>query len=160
MRRANSELHCFQTGIHGENENAATDEFNDVVDGAYVIEAPDESDVAVPDSLGETAQGELGGGAVVTFTLEIADSYHSIRLLLPRDPLFEALVRETAPDEVEGLELICGSATGSGSEVTRQQRLKRAKHASVVQPAVVTGEERTLLVRIQSRSQEMLSRPS
>jgi hypothetical protein len=110
-------------------------------------EVPEGSDVALPNSLGETAQSELGGGAgvVVTFAPEIAESYPSIRLLLPGDPLFEALVSEATPDEMEGLELVCGSVSETGSEVVRELRIKKAMEAVVVQPAVKNVEERTLL---------------
>lgn len=75
----------------------------------------------------------------------IAESYPSIRLLLPGDPLYEALVSEVSPNELEGLELICGSVSASGSRVTREQRLNDVRDAVVVQPAVENDEERRLL---------------
>ncbi|WP_433629614.1 helicase-related protein [Halomicrococcus sp. NG-SE-24] len=123
------------------------DDFDDVVDDAYVVEVPEESGVAVPGSLGETAQGELGGGAgvVVTFSPEVAESYPSIRLLLPGDPLFDVLIGEATPDEVESLELICGNVGSSGSAVTQERRIEDAMQAGVVQPAVENDEERKLL---------------
>jgi hypothetical protein len=123
------------------------DDFDDAVDDAYVIEVPEESGVSVPGSLGETAQGELGGGAgvVVTISPEVAESYPSIRLLLPGDPLFDVLISEATPDKVESIELICGSVSGSGSEVTQERRIEDAMQARVVQPAVENDEERKLL---------------
>jgi SNF2 family DNA or RNA helicase len=121
--------------------HARADNFNDVVDDAYVLELPDGGAVAIPDSLGETAQAELGSGSgvVVTFEPEIADRYPSTRLLLPGDPLFEVLVREATPEEVDSLEFICGRRNESGSSVTRERRVATAKQAAVVEPAA-TGE--------------------
>jgi SNF2 family DNA or RNA helicase len=128
------------------NHNRA-DDFDDVVDETYVIEVPEGIDVALPNSLGETAQSELGGGAgvVVTFAPEIAESYPSIRLLLPGDPLFEALISEATPDKMEGLELVCGSVSGTGTEVVRELRIKEAMEAVVLKPAIKNTEERSLL---------------
>ncbi len=123
------------------------DEFDDVVDDAYVIEVPDGNEVAVPNSLGETAQGELGSGTgvVVTFTPRVAESYPSIRLLLPGDPLFEVMVSEATPEEGQSLKFVCGYAGGSGSEVTHERRIENAMQADVVELAVETDEERMLL---------------
>ncbi len=113
------------------------DDFDDVVDDAYVLELPDSDGIAVPESLGETAQAELGdgNGIVVTFEPEIADGFPSIRLLLPGDPLFEMLVYEATPEEVDSLEFVCGRHGKSGASVTRERRVGEAKRATVVQPA-------------------------
>lgn len=127
--------------------HARADDFEDIVDDAYVLELPDEGPVAMPESLGETAQAELGGrsGVVVTFNPEIAEQYLSIRLLLPGDPLFEALVREAAPAEVDNVEFVCGQRGESGSSVTRTQRVAEAKEATVVEPATGSEEPSDLL---------------
>ena len=122
------------------------DTFDDVVNDAYVLELPDSTEVAIPDSLGETAQSELGrrSGVVVTFTPDIAESYPSIRLLLPGDSLFELLVRKATPEEVDGLELVCGTRGESGSEVTRENRVEDARESVVVQPAIRDGDQREI----------------
>jgi len=82
------------------NHSRASD-FEDIVEDAYVLELPDEGEVAIPESLGETAQAKLGdgNGLVVTFSPEVAEKYPSVRLLLPGDPLFEALIQEVTPEE-------------------------------------------------------------
>lgn len=123
------------------------DDFDDVVDDAYVLELPDGGTVAIPDSLGETAQAELGNGSgvVVTFEPGIADKYPSVRLLLPGDPLFEMLVREVTPEEVDSLEFICGRREESGSSVTREQRVANAKQAAVMEPAATSEGVKNLL---------------
>jgi len=123
------------------------DDFEDVVDDVYVLELPGESTVAMPESLGETAQAELGGGSgvVVTFNPEIAEQFPSIRLLLPGDPLFEALVNEAAPAEVDNVEFVCGQRGENGSSVTRSSQVAEAKHATVVEPAVTSESVKNLL---------------
>ena len=123
------------------------DDFEDIVDDAYVLELPEEDAVAMPESLGETAQAELGGGSgvVVTFNPEIAEQFPSIRLLLPGDPLFEALVREAAPAEVDNVEFVCGQRGESGSSVTRSSQVAEAKQATVVEPAVTSESVKNLL---------------
>lgn len=127
--------------------HARADEFDDVVDDAYVLESPDSGTVAIPDSLGETAQAELGGGSsvVVTFKPGITDKYPSVRLLLPGDPLFELFVRKATPEEVDSLEFICGQREESGSSVTREQRVANAKRAAVVEPAATPEGVKNLL---------------
>ncbi|MFC6616108.1 DEAD/DEAH box helicase [Halopenitus salinus] len=127
--------------------HARADDYEDIVDDAYVLELPEEGAVAMPESLGETAQAELGGGSgvVVTFKPEIAEQFPSIRLLLPGDPLFEALVREAAPAEVDNVEFVCGQYGESGSSVTRSSRVADAKQAAVVEPAVTSEREINLL---------------
>jgi hypothetical protein len=123
------------------------EEFDDVVDDAYVLELPEEGTIAMPESLGETAQAELGGesGVVVTFQPAIAEEYPSIRLLLSGDPLFDALVQEATPEEVENLEFICGQRGESGATVTRSQRISAAKQATVVEPAATSDGVTDLL---------------
>jgi superfamily II DNA/RNA helicase len=127
--------------------HARADDFEDIVDDAYVLKLPEEGAVAMPESLGETAQAELGGGngVVVTFRPEIAEQFPSIRLLLPGDPLFEALVREAAPAEVDNVEFVCGERGESGSSVTRSHRVSDAKQSTVVEPAVVSEGVKDLL---------------
>lgn len=123
------------------------DDFEDIVDDAYVLELPEEDAIAMPESLGETAQAELGGGSgvVVTFNPEVAEQFPSIRLLLPGDPLFEALVREAAPAEVDNVEFVCGQRGDSGSSVTRSGQVAEAKQATVVEPAVTSESVKNLL---------------
>jgi hypothetical protein len=120
--------------------------FDDVVKDAYVLELPDDREVAIPDSLGETAQAELGhgSGVVVTFSPDVAEAYPSIRLLLPGDPVFELLVREATPEEVDGLELVCGTKGESGSEVTHENCVENARRSVVVQPVVRDGDQRDI----------------
>ncbi|WP_135665725.1 DEAD/DEAH box helicase [Halorhabdus rudnickae] len=127
--------------------HARADDFEDIVNDAYVLELPEEDAVAMPESLGETAQAELGGGGgvVVTFNPEIAEQFPSIRLLLPGDPLFEALVREAAPAEVDNVEFVCGQRGESGSSVTRSGQVAEAKQATVVEPAVTSESVKNLL---------------
>ena len=128
------------------NHDRAED-FPDVVEDAYVLEVPEEGLMAAPESFGQTAQAELGGGegVVVTFTPEIADEYPSVRLLLPGDPLFEMLVCETTPIESDSLEFVCGQIGVSGSEVTRKSRVDDAKDSVVVEPASTDTDVRNLL---------------
>jgi SNF2 family DNA or RNA helicase len=127
--------------------HARADDFEDIVDDAFVLELPEEDTVAMPESFRETAQAELGGGSgvVVTFKPEIAEQFPSIRLLLPGDPLFEALVREAAPAEVDNVEFVCGQCGESGSSVTRSNQVAEAKQAAVVEPAVTSGSVKNLL---------------
>jgi len=127
--------------------HARADDFEDVVDDAYVLELPEEGTVIMPESLGETAQAELGGGSsvVVTFKPEIAEQFPSIRLLLLGDPLFEALVREAAPTEVDNVEFVCGQRGESGLSVTRSSQVAEASQAAVVEPAVTTESVKDLL---------------
>ncbi|AKU09853.1 DEAD/DEAH box helicase [Haloferax gibbonsii] len=123
------------------------DDFDDVVDDAYVLESSESDVVAIPESLGETAQSELGGGngLVVTFKPEIAEKFPSIRLLLPGDPLFEALVSEVTPEKVDGLEFVCGQHGESGAVVTREHSVEDAKQATVVEPATTSESVNELL---------------
>lgn len=116
------------------------DEFADAVNDAYVLEFPDDGEVAIPESLSETAQAELGEGkgVVVTFRPEIFEAYPSIRLLLPGDPMFDALVREASPEKGDTIEFACGQRGDSGSSVTRSRRLSDAKQAIVVEPAATS----------------------
>ncbi|WP_135536465.1 DEAD/DEAH box helicase [Halostella pelagica] len=127
--------------------HARTGDFDDVVDDTYVLELPEGGSVAMPDSLGETAQAELGGGSgvVVTFKPGIADKFPSIRLLLPGDPLFEVLARDATPEEVDSLEFVCGRREESGSSVTRGHRVADAKQATVVEPATTSEAVKDLL---------------
>jgi hypothetical protein len=121
--------------------------FEAVVDDAYVLELPDEDTIAVPESLGNTAQAELGDGEglVVTFTPEIAEQYPSIRLLLPNDPLFELLVQQATPEQLESLMLICGKRGEGGTTVTQNNRIVDSNDAVVVEPAVTTDQTQNLL---------------
>ena len=121
--------------------------FEAVVDDAYVLELPDEDTIAVPESLSNTAQAELGEGEgiVVTFTPEIAEQYPSIRLLLSNDPLFELLVQQATPEQLESLKLICGKHGEGGSTVTRSNRIVDSNDAVVVEPAVTTDQAQNLL---------------
>lgn len=134
------QLEAAQWGFTALRNHTRADDFDDVVDDAYVLALPDEDEVAIPDSLAETAQAELGGGSgvVVTFKPAIAEKYPSIRLLLPGDPLFVALVREATPETVDCLEFICGWRGTSGSAVTRSNTLSDAKEATVVEPATTS----------------------
>jgi len=122
-------------------------DFEDIVEDAYVLELPDEGEVAIPESLGETAQAKLGDGSglVVTFSPEVAEKYPSVRLLLPGDPLFGALIQEVTPEEVNNLEFVCGQRGDSGSSVTRSPRITDTKQAAVVEPAVAGQEVKNLL---------------
>ena len=112
-------------------------EFDGVALGAYVLEVPDEESVAVPESLGETAQAELGvaGSVVVTFQPDIAEEYPSIRLLLPGDPLFKLLLSVTAEADAPNVKMICGIRSGSASEVVSRSDNGEIKSAAVVAPA-------------------------
>lgn len=123
------------------------DNFGDVVDDAYVLELPAGGAVAIPESLGETAQAELGGdnGIVVTFKPEIAEGFPSIRLLLPGDPLFKALIREATPEEVGSLELVCGRRGEDGLSVIRNNRVSDSKQATVMEPAATSEGVKDLL---------------
>ncbi|WP_265109161.1 DEAD/DEAH box helicase [Halosolutus halophilus] len=123
------------------------DDFDEVVDDAYVLELPDGGAVAMPESRGETAQAELGSdsGVVVSFKPEIAEGFPSIRMLLPGDPLFQVLVSEATPEEVDSLEFVCGRCGESGSSVTRLRRVSEAKQATVVEPAATSDGMKDLL---------------
>jgi hypothetical protein len=127
--------------------HSRADDFDDVVDDAYVLGLPDNRGIAIPESLGETAQAELGDGSgvVVTFTPSIAEEFPSIRLLLPGDPLFETLVRQITPEKVDDLEFVCGQRGVSGSSVTQHQRVSDAKQATVVEPATTSETVKDLL---------------
>ena len=81
----------------------------------------------------------------MTFNPEIAEQFPSIRLLLPGDPLFEALVREAAPVEVNNVEFVCGKRGESGSSVTRSNQVAEAKQAVVVEPAVASENVKNIL---------------
>ena len=59
--------------------------------------------------------------------------------------MLEALRSDTTPDEMEGLELVCGSVSETGSMVVRELRVKKFMEAVVVRPAVTNAEEQTLL---------------
>lgn len=61
------------------------------------------------------------------------------------DPLFEVLISEATPDQLDGLNLICGSVGDTGSEVTQEQRIEDAMQTGVVQLAVENDEEGKLL---------------
>jgi hypothetical protein len=121
--------------------------FEAVVDDTYVLELPDGDNISVPESLSNTAQAELGEGEgiVVTFTPEIAEQYPSIRLLLPNDPLFELLVQQATPEQLESLKLICGKHGEGGSTVTQSNRIVDSNDAVVVEPAVTTDRDQNLL---------------
>ena len=64
---------------------------------------------------------------------------------LPGDPLFEELVREATPDELDSVEFVCGQYGESGSSVTRSSRVAEAKAATVVEPAVLSEGVKDLL---------------
>jgi len=123
------------------------DDFDDVVDDVYVLEHPEGNAVTMSESLDESAQAELGGdsGVAVTFSPEISEDYPSIRLLLPGDPLFQVLVSEASPVEVDGLELVCGRLGESGSTVTKEADLAKAREATVVEPAATSDGVADLL---------------
>jgi hypothetical protein len=115
--------------------------YDGVSDGAFVLEVSDGEPIAVPGSIGETAQEELGrvGGVVVTFQPEIAEEYPSIRLLLPGDPLFDVLVDIAADGEAPIVEMVYGRGRGGTAEVTIGESSQWDGDADVVAPA--TTEE-------------------
>ncbi|ELZ06168.1 putative DEAD/H helicase [Natrialba chahannaoensis JCM 10990] len=127
--------------------HARAEDFDGIVDDAYVLELPDDSVIRMPESLDETAQAELGdgNGIVITFNPKIAEQLPSIRLLLPGDPLFEALIREVTPEVVDSLEFICGKPGPGGSSTTRSSRIAEITQAAVVEPAVTSEAEKHLL---------------
>jgi hypothetical protein len=134
--------------------HARAEDFQDVIDDIFVLELSDEGVVAMPESLGETAQSELGSssGVVVTFKPEIAEQFPSIRLLLPGDPLFEALIDEVAPAKVDHVEFVCGQRGESGWSVTRSNQVAKAKQAVVVEPAVASESMKDILAGRNSMS--------
>jgi hypothetical protein len=111
------------------------------------LDLPDQGSIAVPESLSNTAQAELsdGDGIVATFTPQVAEEYPSIRLVLPNDPLFELLVKQATPDQLEDLQLVCGNHSEGGSTVTQTRRISEGTDATVVEPAVSNDREQNLL---------------
>lgn len=128
------------------NHNRA-DEYAGVAGGAYVLSVPDWDLVAVPDSIAETAQEELGGadGIVVTFLPSVAEEYSSIRLALPGDPLYGVLVGIAAAGEAPTVEMVYGREREGTAEVSVGEGSTGVQDADVVAPTT-TNETVTELL--------------
>jgi SNF2 family DNA or RNA helicase len=107
--------------------------------GAYVLAAPDQTEIEIPETATATAQAELrdGNQPVVTFDPAVAEEFSSIRLLLPGDPLFDTLVSmrtQTSGDEVV---FVCGHRQREESErIMSEVEYEETDSATVVLPTV------------------------
>lgn len=107
----------------------ASDTYPDVSDNAYILEPPDDGsgDPTVAVALGEeeTAQRVFSAGSrdennclLVTFNIDTAETYPSIRLLLPGDPLFNHLLSIIQTHtESDMISLIYGSIESGDSGI-------------------------------------------
>jgi hypothetical protein len=144
------------------------DEYPGTATDAYVIEAPATEEIETPEAESETAQAELRnpGTAVVTFSPPVADDFPSIRLLLPGDPLFDALVSIASKNEGKNVSLVCGRGTDTGTQVTLCRDTDETTEASVVAPAATedgltdlpSGSSLEDVTRTKERVREWLSR--
>ena len=115
------------------------DEYPGTARGAYVLEGPEEIDVEIPENATATAQAELRNGddVVVTFDPPVAEEFTSIRLLLPGDPLFDALVSTTSQASSGDIVFVCGYREKEESErVVAESTYEATDEATVVLPAV------------------------
>jgi hypothetical protein len=112
------------------------DEYPGTARGAYVLDAPDQTEIETPETAKTTAQAELRGAdeAVVTFDPAVAEEFPSIRLLLPGDPLFDSLVAKTTQGQDSEVAFVCGSR--EAASVTVETDYESTAGADVVLPAV------------------------
>ena len=117
------------------------DEYPGTARGAYVLEGPDQTEIGAPETASTTAQAELrnSGETVVTFELDIADEFPSIRLLLPGDPLFDSLVSITTESPAQEVVFVCGTVSGG---ITVETEYDETETADVVLPSI-DGNSRT-----------------
>ena len=118
------------------------DDYSGTARGAYVLEGPEEIEVEIPESATATAQAELRNGddVVVTFDPPVAEEFPSIRLLLPGDSLFDALVSTTAQASSDEIVFVCGYREKERSErVVAEPTYEGTEEANVVLPAVDDG---------------------
>jgi len=112
------------------------DDYPGTARGAYVLGAPDQTEIETPEAAKTTAQAELRGTdeAVVTFDPDVAEEFPSIRLLLPGDPLFDSLVTKTTQGQDSEVVFVCGSR--EAESVTVETDYESTAGADVVLPAV------------------------
>jgi len=99
------------------------DEHPGTVRGAYLLEAPVDTEIDAPESVSETAQAELceADEVVVTFDPNVVEEFPSIRLLLPGDPLFDSLVSMTRKGSPWEVVFICGKRGANGTADVRTE---------------------------------------